>query len=181
MLGVGLTGVISGIVRLFGAGWIADRLLRSNWQTLAAVAEAKARQDRAAVAGLMQHRLALLAARITAVPVEARSHAANLRQLRAALNIIDIRQASLSLSRVAMAAIDDLLARLATVCRTHTAGRLPNELVGRLDRAIASTLQDPPSEDRNGALIGLARIRSGLFPEAAPYEPHKQEQRRVAA
>jgi uncharacterized membrane protein YccC len=181
MLGVGLTGVISGIVRLFGAGWIADRLLRSNWQTLAAVAEAKARQDRAAVAGLMQHRLALLAARITAVPVEARSHAANLRQLRAAMNIIDIRQASLSLSRVAMAAIDDLLARLATVCRTHTADRLPNELVGRLDRAIASTLQDPPSEDRNGALIGLARIRSGLFPEAAPYEQHKQEQRRVAA
>ena len=85
MLGVALTGVICGIVRLLGAGWIASRLLRSNWTTLAAVAERKSHQDRVAIAGLMQHRLALLAARIAVVPAEARSDAANLRQLRAAL------------------------------------------------------------------------------------------------
>jgi len=181
MLGVGLTGVICGIVRLFGASWIADRLLRSNWKTLATVAETKARQDRVAVASLMQHRLALLAARITVVPAEATSHAANLRLLRAALNTIDLRQASLGLSRAAMAAVDELLARLASVGRTHAVSRVPDELIGQLDRTIASTLQDPASEDRNEALIGLAGIRAGLFPEAAPYEPHKYEQRRVAA
>jgi hypothetical protein len=155
--------------------------LRSNWKTLAAVAEAKSQQDRVAVASLMQHRLALLAARITVVPAEARSHAANLRLLRAALNTIDLRQASLGLSRAAMAAVDELLARLASVGRTHAVSRVPDELIGQLDRTIASTLQDPASEDRNEALIGLAGIRAGLFPEAAPYEPHKYEQRRVAA
>jgi uncharacterized membrane protein YccC len=181
MLGIGLTAVVSGIVRLFGAGWIADRLLRSNWQTLSVVAEASARQDRVAVAGLMQHRLALLAARITAVPAEARSHAANLRQLRTALSIIDVRQASLGLSRPTMAAIDDLLTRLATACRTYPVRGLPDELAGHLDRTIASTLQDPTRAGRNEALIGLAGIRSGLFPRATPYQPHEPEQRRVAA
>ena len=80
-----------------------------------------------------------------------------------------------------MAAIDELLARLASVFRAHAAGRLPDELVGRLDGTIASTLREPASEDRNEALIGLAGIRTGLFPEAAPYQPHEHEQGRVAA
>ena len=50
MLGVAIAGVICGIVRFLGTGWIANRLLRSNWTTLAAVAERKAGQDRIAVA-----------------------------------------------------------------------------------------------------------------------------------
>jgi uncharacterized membrane protein YccC len=76
MLGIALTGVVCGIVRLLGASWIVSRLLRSNWRTLATVAESKLRQDRVTIASLMQRRLALLAARITVVPAEARSDAA---------------------------------------------------------------------------------------------------------
>jgi uncharacterized membrane protein YccC len=178
-VGVALTAVTCGIVRFLGAGWIANRLLRSNWRTLAAVAERTSPGDRVAIAGLMQHRLALLAARIAVVPAEARRDAANLRQLRTALSIIHLRQANLS--RRAMAAIDGLLARLATAFQAHAAGQLPDQLVGRLDATIASTLQEPASEDRNEALIGLAGIRAGLFPHAAPYQPHAHEQRRVAA
>jgi uncharacterized membrane protein YccC len=181
MLGIGLTAVISGIVRLFGAGWIADRLLHSNWKALAEVAEGKSRQDRVAMAGLMQHRLALLAARITVVPAEARGEAANLRQLRAALSIIDVQQASLGLSRRTAAAIDAFLAHLASVCRTHAVGRLPDKLAGRLDGTIASTLQEPASEQRNEALVGLAGIRSGLFPEAPTYQPPQLEPEEMAA
>ena len=80
------------------------------------------------------------------------------------------------LSRRTTAAIEELLARLASVFRTHAAGRLPDELVGRLDSTIASTLREPASEDRNEALIGLAGIRAGLFPEAAPYQPPERTQ-----
>ena len=148
---------------------------------LATVAEARSRQDHVAVASLMQHRLALLATRITVVPAEARGHAANLRLLRAALSIIDVRQASLGLSRAATAAIDALLMRLASVGRTNGDTRLPDALVGRIDRTIAATLRDRASEQRNETLIGLAGIRVGLFPDAAPYEPHHSEQGRVAA
>jgi uncharacterized membrane protein YccC len=178
-VGVALTAVSCGIARSLGAGWIASRLLRSNWKTLAAVAERTSPADRVAIAGLMQHRLALLAARIAVVPAEARRDAANLRQLRTALSIIHLRQASLS--RRAMAAIDGLLGRLADAFRAHAGGRLPDELVERLDAAIASTLREGASEDRHEALIGLAGIRAGLFPEAKPYQPHEHEQGRMAA
>ena len=133
MVGVALTGVICGIVRLLGADWIAGRLLRSNWTTLAAVAERRSDQDRVALASLMQHRLALLAARITVVPAEARSDAANLRQLRTALNIIDVRQASLGLSRRTRAAIEAFLARLASICQDPY-GRPASRSTGRTAR-----------------------------------------------
>jgi uncharacterized membrane protein YccC len=178
-VGVALTAVTCGIVRSAGTGWIASRLLRSNWRTLGAVAERKSPGDRVAIASLMQHRLALLAARITVVPAEARRDAANLRQLRTALSIGNLRQARLS--RRAMAEIDGLLARLASVFQTHAGEQLPRELVGRLDATIASALREGASEDRNEALIDLAGIRAGLFPEAAPYQPHEPEPRRVAA
>jgi uncharacterized membrane protein YccC len=179
MLGIAVTGVVCGIVRFLGTGWIASRLLRSNWRTLAAVAERTSPGDRVAIASLMQHRMALLAARIAVVPAEAARDAANLRQLRTALSIIHLRQAHLS--RHAMADIDALLARLAGAFQAHAGGRLPDELVGRLDTTIASTLREPAGEDRNEALINLAGIRAGLFPEAAPYQPHQYEQGRVAA
>ena len=130
----------------------------------------------------MQHRLALLAARIAVVPAEARSDAANLRQLRAALSIIDVRQASLGLSRRARAAIEAFLARLASVCRIHTAGRLPDRAwSGQLDDTIAFTLQEPSGEARDQALIGLAGVRSGLFRESPAYQPQEVEHRRIAA
>ena len=178
-VGVALTAVTCGIVRFLGTDWIASRLLRSNWRTLAAVAERTSPGDRVAIASLMQHRLALLAARIAVVPAEARREAANLRQLRTALSIINLRQARLS--RRAMAAIDALLARFAAAFGVHAAGRLPDELVGQLDSVLESTLRESAGEDRNEAIIGLAGVRAGLFPQAAPYQPHQHEQRRVAA
>jgi uncharacterized membrane protein YccC len=181
MLGVALTGVVSGIVRLFGSGWVADRLSRSNWKTLAEVAESTDAHDRVALAGLMQHRLALLAARIAAVPAEARSTAANLRQLRAALSLIDLEQASVGLSRRTRAATAAFLAHLASACRANPVGRLPDELVGQLDRTIASALQEAAGGHRDAAMVGLTAIRIVLFPEAAPYEPNPREQRSMAA
>jgi uncharacterized membrane protein YccC len=181
MLGVALTGVICGVVRLLGAEWIASRLLRSNWSTLAVVAEGTSRQDRVAIASLMQHRLALLATRIAVVPAEARRDAANLRQLRTALSIDDVRQASLVLSRRTTMAIDSFLAHLASTCRSHAAGQLPDGLVGQLDSTIAFTLQESAGEPRDAALIGLAGIRSGLFPEAPTYQPPQSESQEMAA
>ena len=181
MLGSALTGVICGIVRLLGAEWIASRLLRSSWRTLGAVAERKSDQDRVAIASLMQHRLALLAARISVVPAEARSDAANLRKLRTALNILDVRQASPGLSRRARAAIEAFLTRLALICRSHTSGPLPDGLVGQLDNSIALTLQESSSEAREEALMSLAGIRTGLFPKSPAYQPQQIEQGIVAA
>jgi len=114
---------------------------------------------------------------ITVVPAEARSDAANLRQLRAALSIIAVRRASSVLSRRTRAVIDAFLAHLASVCRIHTVGRLPDEPVGQLDRTIAFTLQESAGEARDQALIGLAGFAPGFFPESATYEPQEVEHR----
>ncbi|MGY8684758.1 FUSC family protein [Bradyrhizobium sp. UFLA05-153] len=181
MLGVALTGVTCGIVRLLGADWIASRLLQSNWTTLAAVAERKSDQDPFALASLMQHRLALLAARITLVPADARNDAASLRQLRTALNVLGVRRASSGLSRQARAATEAFFARLAMICRTHTAGPLPDGLVGQLDDTIALILQESSSDTRDQVLMGLGGVRSGLFPESPAYQPLELEHRTVAA
>ena len=130
MLGVAIAGVICGIARFLGTGWIANRLLRSNWTTLAAVAERTAGQDRVVVSSLMQHRLALLAARAAAVPAEARSDAANLRQLRAALSNQQVQRGDV-LFRIDRARNDIALkqaeAVLARQARNARPGRRPSD------------------------------------------------------
>jgi hypothetical protein len=129
----------------------------------------------------MQHRLALLAARIAVVPADARSDAANLRQLRTALNVLDVRRVSVGVSRHTRAAIEAFLAHLASICRNHMVDPLPHGLVGQLDDTIAFTLQDSSGEARDEVLVSLAGIRSGLFPESPPYQPQKVEPRTIAA
>jgi len=181
MLGVALTGVLCGIFRLVGADWIARRLLQSNWRTLAAVAEREADQNPFELASLMQHRLALLAARVAVVPADATSDAANLRQLRTALNILQVRRASLGLSPRARATTEAFFARVASICRTSMAGPLPEGLVEQLDNAIAFTLRESPGEARDRVLLGLTGVRSGLFPQSQTYQPQEIEHGTVAA
>ena len=53
--------------------------------------------------------------------------------------------------------------------------------MGQLDSTIASTLQESPGEARDEVLIGLAGIRSGLFPESPAYQPQEIEHRTIAA
>ena len=170
LLGVAVTAVVSGVVRASGAEWTARRLLRSNWTTLATVAEGRGREDRAALAGVMLHRLALLAARLAALPADARKEAADLRPLRAGLGIIALRRARPGLSGRTLAPVDDMLARLARDCRARTGGPLPYDLVAALDTAIAAALQEPAGDARSVAVIELIRVRSALFPEAPAYE-----------
>ena len=162
-----------------GSNPFDGQLLRSNWTTLATVAESRGRQDRAALASVMLHRLALLAARLAVLPADARKEAANLRPLRTGLNIIDLRQARPGLSRRTLARIDDVLARLARDCRAHTGGSLPYDLVASLDRAMAAALQEPGGDSRNAALMGLIGIRCGLFPDAPAYWPHEPDRGEV--
>jgi hypothetical protein len=97
------------------------------------------------------------------------------------LSIIDVRRAGLGLSRRARVAIDAFLAHLAKVCRTPAVSRLPDELTAQLDTTIAFTLQESSGAVRDSALIGLAGVRAGLFPEAPAYQPQEVEHRRIAA
>ena len=181
VVGMAVSGVVSGIVRFLGTAWIAERLLRSNWRTLAEVAERNGRYDRIGLAGLMQHRLALLAARRAAIRGDDHTDATNLRQLRAALSIIDLRSAGTRLSGRTEAQITDLLASIAQACHLRRAGSLPTELVVDLDSTIDLALQERRGESRNQALMALTSIRCGLFPDAPTYQPDGPDQERLAA
>jgi hypothetical protein len=53
--------------------------------------------------------------------------------------------------------------------------------VGQLDDTIAFTLRESSGKARDEVLMGLAGIRSGLFPQSPSYQPQEVEQRTIAA
>ena len=179
MVGMVMAAVVTKLARSFGAEWIAQRLMRTSWTTLAVTAERRGHNDRAAFTGLMLDRLGLLTQRLAAVGDADRSDVANLSQLRVGINIIDLRRARRLLAPRTLEAIDDMLDSLAAAARNHAGGTMPNGLLVKIDTALARAVQEPAGKAREDALIGITGIRRGLFPHAAAYGP--SEQRRLVA
>jgi uncharacterized membrane protein YccC len=169
LLGMAMAAVVTRLGRTVGAEWIAQRLMKTSWTTLAVTAERRGLNDRAAFAGLMLDRLGLLTQRIAAMDEADRSDIANLSQLRVGINIIDLRRARRLLAPSTLQAIDDMLTTLAVAARNHAGGALPDELLERIDLALARTVEEPAGKAREDALIGLTGIRRGLFPHALHY------------
>lgn len=169
LIGMAIAAVVTRLARTVGAEWIAQRLMKTSWITLAVTAERRGMNDRAAFAGLMLDRLSLLTQRIAAVDEADRSDVANLSLLRVGLNVIDLRRARRLLAPSTLEAIDDMLTVLAVAARNHGAGVLPRELLQRIDLALARTVEEPAGKPREDALIGITGIRRGLFPHAAAY------------
>lgn len=175
MIGMIAALVMTRVLRSVRAEWIAQRLMRTNWQMLAVTAERRGRNDRAAFAGAMLDRLGLLAQRLSAIPETDRRDLDSLSQLRVGLNIIDLRRARHGLGSGTLKAIDAMLDRLASACRNRATEFLPRELLIAIDTAMEEALDEPPAQAKEDALIGLVGIRTALFPDAAayhPYEPH---------
>ncbi|WP_407150722.1 FUSC family protein [Bradyrhizobium sp. ORS 86] len=173
-VGVVVAEVVTRIARGVGAEWIAKRLMLSSWETLAVAAERRGRGDRAHFAGLMLHRLGLLVQRIAFVSESDRRDTDSLVQLRIGLNIIDLRRARYDLSASTIRVIDDMLDALAAAFRGHVGGNMPAGLLARIDAALGQAVNDSGSA-REDALMGLAGIRRGLFPNAPAYRPQSEE------
>src|SRR5580692_776396 len=170
LIGMAIAAVVTRLARTVGAAWIAQRLMRTNWITLAVTAERRGMNDRAAFAGVMLDRLGMLTQRIAAIDETSRGDLANLSLLRVGLNIIDLRRARRLLAPSTLHAIDDMLTALAVAARNHPVGSaLPRELLQRIDLALARTVEEPSGKPREDALIGITGIRRGLFPFAAAY------------
>lgn len=172
-----LTGLVAAIVvtrtaRSVGAEWVAQRLLRKGWVSLAAAAEHRGRRDRASFLGAMLGRLDQLAQRLAVIPEFDRRAVDNLSQLRVGINIIDLRRARYHLSADSLQAIDGMLDRLAAAFRSHSGGPMPQTLLSQIDSALTAAVDDPGAAGQEDALIGLVGIRRGLFPEAPPYLAH---------
>jgi uncharacterized membrane protein YccC len=182
MIGMVMATVVTRLARSVGADWIARRLMKTGWTTLAVTAERRGRNDRAAFAGLMLDRLGLLAQRLAAITESDRSDVENLSQLRVGINVIDLRRARRLLAPPTLEAIDAMLSALATAARKHAGGAMPDELLTRIDLALAQAVSEPAGQAREDALIGITGIRRGLFPHASAYEggPSDNQRRLVA-
>ncbi|MCW1991715.1 FUSC family protein [Bradyrhizobium diazoefficiens] len=173
-VGIVVAEIVTRIARGVGAEWIANRLVLSNWKSIAFAAERRGKRDRAEFAGLMLHRLGLLVQRIAFLSESDRRDTDSLVQLRIGINIIDLRRARYGLAASTIAVIDDMLDRLAIACRSYAGSGMPAELLTSVDRALAQAVKDPNDSAREDALIGLVGIRRGLFPDAPAYRPRAE-------
>lgn len=181
MVGMIAAIVLTRLMRSVRAEWIAHRLLRTNWITLAETAERRGNNDRPVFVGAMLDRLGLLAQRVTAIPEAERGDLDSLRQLRVGLNIIDLRRARHGLGSTTLQAIDAMLDRLASACRNRPAASIPAELLGAIDTALGKALDESQAPAQEDALIGLVGIRTGLFPDGPPYRMRPAEPRSLVA
>ncbi|MCD9292168.1 FUSC family protein [Bradyrhizobium diazoefficiens] len=173
-VGIVVAEIVTRIARGVGAEWIANRLVLSNWKSIAVAAERRGKRDRAEFAGLMLHRLGLLVQRIAFLSESDRRDTDSLVQLRIGINIIDLRRARYGLAASTIAVIDDMLDRLPVACRGYAGDGMPAELLTSVDRALAQAVKDPNDSAREDALIGLVGIRRGLFPDAPAYRPRAE-------
>jgi uncharacterized membrane protein YccC len=171
VVGMATAAVMTRLTRSVGAEWSARRLIRTNWMTLASAAERHGRGDRAAFAGVMLHRLGLLAPRLAVIPENDLRDVDSLGELRVGLNIVDLRRARHGLAPRTLRAMDDLLDRLAVAFRGHGGGPMPPELLMHIDLALTKAMTEVGDDVREDALIGLVGIRRGLFPDALAYQP----------
>jgi len=128
--------------------------------------------------------LAKLSAWVGTISRDTREEAANLRHLRAAVNIIGLRRVERSLAPAIVRLIEAFLARLATAGHAGDAGDdgpLPYSLVKTLDATLAATLSEPTANCRNNALMNLVGIRRALFSAAPAYLPPLSNQGRLTA
>ncbi|MCC5091585.1 MULTISPECIES: FUSC family protein [Xanthomonas] len=181
VLGIGFAVVLTRLFRSVGAEWSARRLVRQGWRTLAAAADGRGAQDRHQFAARMLDLLGLLAPRLAVAPPGSDLASVDmLTEIRVGLNILQLRRARHGLPPASIAAVDAILADVATHYRQQVAHKRPlpgpDTLRTRLDASLARVGQVPAGTHRDEALLGLIGLRSSLFvdatvPDHAPGHP----------
>ena len=169
ILGLLFALLITRLFRSVGAEWSAQRLIRQGWRIIAGVAEGHGRQDRERFMVRMLDLLGLLAPRLAALPEGSEAVGVDmLGEVRIGLNILNLRRARADLPAANQAALDQLLAGVATHYRAcERAGRPlppPQELKEELEASLPRLRTLPPGQVRDEALLGLIGLRFGLFP-----------------
>ena len=169
--GMWVAVIVTRLVRSFGAGWAARRLLAINRRSLARAAGRHGAQSGLALAAIMLDRVGLLAPRLAALPPEETPWSADLiTEVRVGINVVELRRGRRDLSPEARAAVEHLLAAMAR----HFAGEAPHppaDLLAALDHALDATAAEAGRPAHRTALLGLVGLRRGLFPEAPSYRP----------
>ncbi|MFE1599791.1 FUSC family protein [Methylobacterium sp. ID0610] len=171
--GLWVAALIMRLVRSIGSEQSALRLLRAGRATLVQVAQHRGRGDRAAFAGLMLDRLALLVPRLAAAAPDSPIRSVDgLAQLRTGMNLMALRRARHGLDARAVAAVDRVLDGVAQHFRGQEEEPSP-ALLARIDAGLEAVAGDLSGAGRQEALLGLAGLRHSLDP-AAPIDTAPQ-------
>uniref|UniRef100_UPI00190F9951 FUSC family protein n=1 Tax=Roseomonas sp. 18066 TaxID=2681412 RepID=UPI00190F9951 len=161
--GLGLALLLARLARSFGVAWRIRRLAAADRLDLARLAEGRAPTDLRRILGVMLDRFEALAARLGAVDARA-VPVAELSDLRAALNMLRLREQMAALPAEQRRSLEGLLQAVAAEAR----GRLPaTELLGQMDRTLASCAgASAESRAARQAALSISGLRLALFPEA---------------
>jgi uncharacterized membrane protein YccC len=156
------------VTRPFGAEWAVKRITLSSWRELAIAAGAHAANDQPALFARMLDRLMQLIPRLE--PSDDPDHAtiAAFRDIRAALNMLDLRIERENVPRPVRSEIDAILGRLQqhySACVKSGARQSPGpDLVDALDHAIAQNAQAAAEGLAPASLRALVLLRISLSP-----------------
>ncbi|ONG57069.1 hypothetical protein BKE38_04750 [Pseudoroseomonas deserti] len=161
--GLGLALLLARLARSFGVAWRVKRLAAADRLDLARLAEGRVPADLRRILGVMLDRFEALAARLGAVDARA-VPVAELSDLRAALNMLRLREQMAALPPGPRGALDALLQAVAAEAR----GRLPPaELLDQMDRTLASCAAAAAgSRPARQAALSISGLRLALFPDA---------------
>ncbi|RUP13053.1 MAG: FUSC family protein [Methylobacterium sp.] len=183
VVGMWVGAVVTRLIRSVGAGWSARRLVRINRQSLAAAADGRGSGHGLELAALMLDRIGLIAPRLATLPAETSASVGDLlADVRVGINLVEVRRVRRRLTGPPRTAVDRALALAARQLRGRT-GRPDSALLAALDDGLAAVADAAPAPERRAALIGLAGLRRGLFPDAPAYRaaPPVRDDREMAA
>lgn len=163
LLGIGFALWATRLVRSFGISLRVSRLVQTDRRNLARLAEGRHPADLRRIAAAMLDRFEAVAARLGAADARAFG-VRELADLRAALNVLRLREVTGRLESQARRLVEEALTAVAAQAR----GREPAEgTLARLDAALAVLTASGDRRARSAALA-LSGLRMAWFPEAPP-------------
>jgi uncharacterized membrane protein YccC len=179
LAGVTFASVLTGIIRPFGADAAAARLIRSSWRDVVLSGTTLSIAQQRDLNARMLDRLMQLIPRVAPSADDIHPATENLRDMRIALNILDLRRYSAKFSgelRVVLnRVIDDVRLHYERCLESGERGRVPPTLAEGVDASMTRIMADftadpdaPGYKLRKGALNALVGLRLSLFPGARP-------------
>jgi uncharacterized membrane protein YccC len=163
LFGFGTALVVTRLIRSFGVEWRVARLVRADRRDLARLATARRPADLRAISAAMLDRFEALAARLGTADA-AMLGVQELAELRAALNLVRLREAAPGLDPALRRMVEDAVAAVGAEVLSASDSA---DTLRRLDQALAATASaaEPRARPAAQALSGL---RMALFPAAPP-------------
>ena len=163
LFGFAVALVVTRLLRSIGVSLRVSRLVQADRRDLIRLAEGRSPADLRPIAAAMLDRFEALAARLGGADAAALG-LRELAELRAAFNLLRLRQAMPGLGEAARAPVAAAIAATAGLAR---GGLPPAAALARIDAALAATCGTAGPGIRPAALA-LSGLRMALFPEAPP-------------